>query len=220
MAMKHKAKLLIVLTALSTAMLSCLKDSNTTILLNDPQYIPPITEYLPMDLLDLFGEKNVNFGDQPPIINLEFKSLHEYTATNLQPPFSPQPGQPSPITHYHKISNHYLQIADYYCMSSEETYCKEISPIYLMGNGNDFTAYFYESPQTDGRPEHAVLFSGTLTSEGIKNFKYGYKILKYNDSIVPLTVWPANSVFIFKDCDGLAEISNWFHDDLIDPQNP
>ena len=198
---------------------SCLKEGDKTILVNDPQDIPFITEYLPEDLLNMFGEENVHFGDQPPIVNMEFKSKHQYVATNLQPPYAPQSGQLSPIMHYHKINQQYLQIADYISMTSEETYCKVISPVYLTGYGNDFTVYYHEAPQTDGHPEHAVLFSGTLTGSGVKDLMYGYKILKYNDSIVPPTVYPANSIFIFKDHDGLAERCTWFNDSLINPQN-
>ena len=167
----------------------------------------------------MFGEEHVFFGDQPPVVDLEFKSMHQYVATNLQPPFAPQPGQLSPITHYHKINQQYLQIADYISMTSEETYCKVISPVYLTGRGNDFTVYYHETPQTDGHPEHAVLLSGTLTANGIRNLMYGYKILKYNDSIVPPTVYPANSIFIFKDYDGLAEECIWYNESLVNPQN-
>jgi len=198
---------------------SCLKEGDKTILVNDPQDIPFITDYLPEDLLNLFGEENVFFGDQPPKVDMEFESLHQYVATNLQPPFAPQSGQLSPITHYHKINQQYLQIADYISMTSEETYCKVISPVYLTGRGNDFTVYYHETPQTDGHPEHAVLFSGTVTNNGVKNLRYGYKILKYNDSIVPQTVYPANSIFIFKDYDGIAEACNWYSDSLVNPQN-
>lgn len=198
---------------------SCLKEGDKTILVNDPQDIPFITDYLPEDLLNMFGEEHVFFGDQPPVVDLEFKSMHQYVATNLQPPFAPQPGQLSPITHYHKINQQYLQIADYISMTSEETYCKVISPIYLTGRGNDFTVYYHETPQTDGHPEHAVLLSGTLTANGIRNLMYGYKILKYNDSIVPPTVYPANSIFIFKDYDGLAEECIWYNESLVNPQN-
>lgn len=198
---------------------SCLKEGDKTILVNDPQDIPFITDYLPEDLLNLFGEENVFFGDQPPKVDMEFESLHQYVATNLQPPFAPQSGQLSPITHYHKINQQYLQIADYFSMTSEETYCKVISPVYLTGRGNDFTVYYHETPQTDGHPEHAVLFSGTVTNNGVKNLRYGYKILKYNDSIVPQTVYPANSIFIFKDYDGIAEACHWYNDSLVNPQN-
>lgn len=198
---------------------SCLKEGDKTILVNDPQDIPFITDYLPEDLLNMFGEEHVFFGDQPPVVDLEFKSMHQYVATNLQPPFAPQPGQLSPITHYHKINQQYLQIADYISMTSEETYCKVISPVYLTGRGNDFTVYYHETPQTDGHPKHAVLLSGTLTANGIRNLMYGYKILKYNDSIVPPTVYPANSIFIFKDYDGLAEECIWYNESLVNPQN-
>lgn len=206
-------------TLLCLTMSSCLKEGDKTILVNDPQIIPFITEYLPEDLLNLFGEENVYFGDQPPVVDMEFKSMHQYAATNLQPPFAPQVGQLSPITHYHKINQQYLQIADYISMTSEETYCKVISPVYMTGRGNDFTVYYHEAPQMDGHPEHAVLFSGTLTNNGVKNLRYGYKILKYNDSIVPQTVYPANSIFVFKDYDGMAEACTWYNDSLVTPQN-
>jgi len=213
-------KPLVLMVLVALVLPSCLKEGDKTILVNDPQDIPFITEYLPEDLLGLFGEEHVFFGDQPPVVDMEFKSMHEYVATNLQPPFAPQAGQLSPVTHYHKINQQYLQMAEYISMTAEETYCKMISPVYLTGRGNDFTVYYHEAPQTEGHPEHAVLFSGTLTDNGVKNMMYGYKILRYNDSIVPPTVYPVNSIFIFKDHDGLAERCVWYNDSLVNPQNP
>ena len=196
---------------------SCLKEGdNSSILLNDPQDIPLITEYLPADLLQMYGEENVNFGDQPPVVDMEFMSNHEYVATSLEPPFAPPVGTITPIMHYHKINQHYLQIADYYSMSSEETTCHLLSPTYLTGYGNYFTAYYFEEPDTDAKPVHAVLFSGQLTSAGIRDFMYGYKIVRYNDSIVPPTVYPVNSIFVFKDHDGLAEKVTWFNESLLE----
>ena len=212
---KHLLLTVLVLLAIP----SCLKEGDKTILVNDPQDIPFITDYLPEDLLNLFGEEFVYFGDQPPVIDMEFKSLHQYVATNLQPPFAPPVGTQSPIKHYHKINQQYLQIADYISMTSEESTSKVISPVYVTGRDNDFTVYFHEVQQTEGHPEHAVLFSGTLTTAGVRNFRYGYKIVKYNDSIVPPTVYPANSIFIFKNHDGMAEAYNWYNDSLVDPQN-
>ena len=212
---KHLLLTVLVLLAIP----SCLKEGDKTILVNDPQDIPFITDYLPEDLLNLFGEEFVYFGDQPPVIDMEFKSLHQYVATNLQPPFAPPVGTQSPVKHYHKINQQYLQIADYISMTSEESTCKVISPVYVTGRDNNFTVYFHEVQQTEGHPEHAVLFSGTLTTAGVVNFRYGYKIVKYNDSIVPPTVYPSNSIFIFKDHDGMAEACNWYDDSLVDPQN-
>lgn len=204
----------------SLAFSSCLKEGDgSSILLNDPQEIPLITGFLPEDLLTMFGEANVNFGDQPPIVDMEFVSNHEYVATNLKPPFAPPVGTISPIKHYHKIRQQYLQIADYYSMSSEESLCHLLSPVYLTGYGQKFTVYYFEEPHTDGSPVHAALFSGELTNAGVRNFMYGYKIVRYNDSIVPPTVYPVNSIFIFKDHDGLAEKNTWFDESLLEPQN-
>ena len=64
----HKTAL-VFSTLLCLTMSSCLKEGDKTILVNDPQIIPFITEYLPEDLLNLFGEENVYFGDQPPVVN-------------------------------------------------------------------------------------------------------------------------------------------------------
>lgn len=216
---KHRSKgLLTFALLLLTSLSSCLKEGDSSsILLNDPQDIPLITEYLPEDLLQMFGEDNVHFGDQPPVMGLEFVSNHEYVALSLEPPFAPPVGTISPIKHYHKFNQHYLQTADYYSMSSEETYCHLMSPVYLTGHDDCFTAYYYEEPNTTGKPVHAALFSGRLTSAGVRDFMYGYKIIRYNDSIVPPTVYPANSVFIFKDHDGLAEKVTWFDESLLEP---
>ena len=223
MKMEHlgKRKYVLILSLLSMmALSSCIKEGDhSSILFNDPQDIPFITDYLPDDLLEMFGEEHVCFGDQPPVVDLEFVSNHEYVATSLQPPFAPPVGTISPIKHYHKINQQYLQIADYYSMSSEETQCHLLSPVYLTGSGKKFTAYYFEEPNTDGSPVHAALFSGELTNTGIRNFMYGYKIVRYNDSIVPPTVYPVNSIFIFKDHDGLAEKQDWFNESLLEPQN-
>ena len=215
---RQKRGLIAVVLLVMMVFTSCLKEGDhSSILLNDPQEVPLITDYLPQDLLEMFGEGNVNFGDQPPVIDMEFVSNHEYVATSLQPPFAPPVGTITPIKHYHKISQQYMQIADYYSMSSEETSCHYLSPIYLTGYGNRFTAYYFEEPDTDAKPVHAVLFSGQVTSAGIRDFMYGYKIVRYNDSIVPPTVYPVNSIFIFKDHDGLAEKEIWFNESLLEP---
>lgn len=219
MAMKRNLlNRVVVMIAVMLSLTSCLKEGNTTVLVNDPQEIPFITDYLPEDLLELFGEENVHFGDQPPVVDLEFKSQHEFVATNLQPPYAPQIGGLSPITYYHKLRQQYLQVADYISMNSEETRCRLVSPVYLTGSDDAFTVYYYETTQTEGSPEHAVLMSGTLTPNGIKNFRYGYKIMRYNDSVVSPLAYPANSIFIFKDWDGVAEAFSWFDDTLFNPQ--
>ena len=219
--MKHgswKRKSLVMLaTLVLSGFNSCLKeDGNSSILFNDPQDIPFITEYLPMDLLQLFGEENIHFGDRPFNVEMEFESRHRYVAVTTSAESHPAAGTTSPIAHYHKISRKYLQIADYYSMTQEEACCKLVSPVYLTGNDTAFTAYYFEQPATAGRPVHAVLFSGKKSEAGLKDFRYGYKIVRYTDSIVPPTVYPENTIFIFADSDGLAERHTWFDESLID----
>lgn len=198
---------------------SCVKDGDETVLINDPQDIPFITDFLPADLLALYGEENIYFGDVPPLVDLQFKSNHQYVATNLQPPYCPPIGSVTPVTHYHRLANQYLQIADYYSMSSEEQHCHFISPVYMTGHETAehhllFTAYYMEEPSTDGHPVHAVVLSGKFTPKGVENFMYGYKILRYNDSIVPTSVYPAESIFVFRDHDGLADTCTWYDNSL------
>lgn len=216
----HKTALVFNALSIFLALQSCLKEGDKTILVNDPQDIPYITDYLPQDLLELFGEENVFFGDQPPVVDMEFKSIHEYIAVSTSLGGHADIGTISPITHYHKICQQYLQIADYlsFSMAEEENFCKEIFPVYLTGYGNNFTVYYHESPQIYGSPEYAVLFSGILTDNGVKDFRYGFKILKYNDPIDDGT-YPVNSIFIFKDSDGLADTCHWYNNSLVNPQN-
>lgn len=198
---------------------SCMKEGDETILVNDPQDIPFITNYLPEDLWNMFGEENVHFGDQPPVVDMEFMSVHKYVAVAVDAPNHPQVGETSPVKYYHKFCQQYHQIASYYSMNSEDPNCKLITPVYMTGSGNDFTVYYFETLQTEGLPEQAVVMSGTVTDGGIKNFLYGYQIVKYNDSIYDENlVYPVNSIFVFKDADSLAERCNWYIDTIVNPQ--
>ncbi|MBR5652242.1 MAG: hypothetical protein IKW93_08535 [Bacteroidales bacterium] len=188
---------------------------NDTILVNDPQNIESITEYMPKDLLDYFGEENVNFGDYPPKIDYTFSSKHKYVFTNLNTPNAPQPGQISPVIRYHKFHNQYLAIADYVSTTSEQMHSypsnpnDSVSPVYIIGHDSFFTAYFYEESQAAGRPTWAIVISGKITDSGISNYRYGYQIMSYAESPPPENVYPEKSIFIFEDEDGLAEYTNW-----------
>jgi len=191
---------------------SCTKNDKSTIVYPDPQIIPFLTEYLPMDLLELFGEENVNFGDMPPKLDgLEFKSQHTYVATNLDTPYSPQPGQQTPVIHYHKFKRQYIAIAEYLSKSSEEIVTHDIYPVYIIGDQNAFTAYYYETTTTGGTPTHAVIMTGKIGDDGIKDYMYGYKIVRYNEE-KPENVYPEGTIFIFKDTDGISEYETWYDD--------
>lgn len=189
---------------------SCLKEADETILVNDPQRIPFITDdRWPSELLELFGEENVNFGDTPPRLECEFKSNHQYVATNLPDGESPSIGSITPVIHYHKFCNPYLQICKYHSMNSGENTEHIIDTVYIIGYEKKFTAYYLETWTTIGRPTLAVVMSGELADEGIVNYGYGYQIVSYADDHIPATVYPINSVFIFQDPDHLSEYSPW-----------
>ena len=53
---------------------SCLKDEPETTFFYGHQQIPNINEYMPMRLLEAFGNENLHFGDTPPLMENAFLS--------------------------------------------------------------------------------------------------------------------------------------------------
>jgi hypothetical protein len=81
--------------------------------------------------------------------------------------------------------------------------------VYIIGNGNNFTAYFISSGISSNiSTEEAILISGTLTSSGIKDVYYAIVMLDkgYDPDN---TLMGMDEYRIFKDEDGLAENSTW-----------
>lgn len=190
---------------------SCLKKGDETILVHDPQKIPFITdERWSSELRELFGEEYVNFGDLPPHLDCEFVSNHKYTATNLPEGQSPSIGSTTPIVHYHKFDDQYLQICHYHNMNSGENVVHNIEDAYITGHDNKFTIYCIEQLSTGGAPTLAVIMSGELSEDGIINYRYGYQIIDYTDEMIPTNVYPLNTVFVFQDPDGLSEYVQWY----------
>lgn len=210
--MKLRRFLPLLLCVLSIVLLpSCLKEGNDTILVHDPQKIPFITDdRWPAELLELFGEEHVHFGDLPPTLDCEFKSQHKYVATNLPYGQSPAIGSYTPIIHYHKFCNQYLQICEYYSMNSGENVLHKIDNAYITGHDNKFTVYYLETLSTGGTPTLAVILSGELTTNGIANYRYGYAIINYADDEIPHNVYPLNSIFIFEDPNNPSAYAQWY----------
>ena len=207
------AGIAIVITFLSL-LVSCLKEGDETLLVHDPQIVPFITDtnLWPYDLLTLFGEEYVNFGDDPPSMDFAFKlERQQYATTNLDASESPTIGSFSPIPHLHKFRNQYLQMCQYaheMTVGPNNKVINRIDTVFLMGSGSRFTAYFHEYYQTAGSPVHAVILSGTLIdSTAVTDYRYGYKIISYADEHVPSNAYPQNSIFIFQSTDTLAIIT-------------
>lgn len=190
---------------------SCLKEGKETILVHDPQIIPFITdERWSPELRELFGEEHVNFGDIPPQLDCEFVSNHQYAATNLPYGESPSIGSMTPVVHYHKFDNQYLQICQYHSMNSGENVQHVIDTAYVTGHDNKFTVYYLETLSTGGTPTLAVIISGELSDKGVVNYRYGYQIINYADEEIPTNVYPLNAIFVFQDPDGLSEYVQWY----------
>ena len=195
-----------------TLLPSCLREGDGTILVHDPQRIPFITDdRWPHELLELFGEENVNFGDTPPLVDTicGFVSKHRYAATNLPEGESPAIGSVTPVLHYHRFNNQYLQICEYQGMNSSDGVRHVIDTAYVTGHDSLFTAYWLEAWTTGGSPILAVVLSGTLARQGVADYRYGYQIVGYADEDIPYNVYPIGSVFVFQDPDGLSEYIQW-----------
>ena len=79
----------------------------------------------------------------------------------------------------------------------------------ISGSGNNFTVFFYTTTNYRGASDKRLTaFSGTLTSNGIKDLRWAWIVTeKSND---PDGLLPAEGVYrIFKDGDGLAEPAVW-----------
>jgi hypothetical protein len=80
----------------------------------------------------------------------------------------------------------------------------------VVGKGNDFTAYFISEGTSLGvRVKQSTIISGTLTPNGIENYRYSFVMLEKGPDPDNLIV-PVETYRIFKDGDDLAEISEWY----------
>jgi hypothetical protein len=79
----------------------------------------------------------------------------------------------------------------------------------VVGKDKDFTTYFVGTGVAYGiYVKQSILISGTMTSEGIRDYRYAFIMLEKgpdpNNRLVPV-----NSYRIIKDSDGLAARNNW-----------
>ena len=80
---------------------------------------------------------------------------------------------------------------------------------FVSGSGNNFTAYFNTTGQSEGISyKTALVISGTKSSSGIKNIRYAFVMVdKGND---PKPTLMAKGVYrVFKDGDELASTATW-----------
>ena len=112
--------------------------------------------------------------------------------------------------YYVKFSNHDIanNTITYQGMSKGGTADAGIGGM-ISGSGNNFTVFFYSTTNYRGASDKRLTaFSGTLTSNGIKDLRWAWIVTEKSDD--PDHLLPAEGVYrIFKDGDGLAESAVW-----------
>jgi len=80
----------------------------------------------------------------------------------------------------------------------------------IIGNSNYFTAYFVATGVSrDISTKQSTVISGTMTSEGIKDYYYTFIMLEKGPDPDNKLV-PVNTFRVFKDGNGLASKYTWF----------
>ena len=98
----------------------------------------------------------------------------------------------------------------------EDSYASS-DEVAIIGNGNDFTAYFISSGKSSGISyKAATLISGTWSGSGIKNLYYAFVMVDKGDD--PNFILMGKDEFrVFTDGNGLAENSTWSKSAQINP---
>lgn len=198
-----KLKLIIVILALSLGLYCCDREA-IDFDFSDPQEVEKVSTTLQNndDLIGHFGEENIHFGPVPPTLEgLSFKVTgmdFDYCERYI---FGPNEGDPDILSHadpptyeaavYHHHFFHHVQGIARHRLKSigphGDVYTKENDTVFVIGSGNDFTAYYIEKvyEEGSGNPTNAILISGTLEYDsqgkilGVKNYRIGKKILDY-----------------------------------------
>ena len=90
----------------------------------------------------------------------------------------------------------------------------EASEVYVVGSGNNFSAYFIsnsirhdDAGNVTSTCKLSTVFSGTVTENGIENFRFAFVMLEKDDPNYELM--DVNEYRVFKDGDGLAIRYDW-----------
>lgn len=208
---------LLVLTTITLIFSGCLYDGGETIVLpiNDinPELEIVSSEAIPSEIRSQFTNyMTIHEGSNPPIITgyylldpvkLVYTSDGDY-----------EPGEVFADIYIYFGAQNKWQIDEY--KDKQSGSIGTAKDVVIVGSGKDFTAYYivenYLDYDNDGSNESyaktSVLFSGTLTQDGIEDAQYAFILL---EAIDPLNeIMSENEFRIFKDGDGLASTcSSW-----------
>ena len=171
----------------------------------DPQEVQWVEDIVDDDLMQAFGEEDIHFGHTPPNLDgisfilegLVYDSLIRYRrvinpltgVTTIEPSYSSGGGYEN-ATYKHHFYDQVGTIAyqRFYrkAHNQPETEPSTIHPTYVIGSGNDFSAYYRIktiSPE-EADPIWAYLVSATIVDDPatgnryITNYKLGKKIIE------------------------------------------
>lgn len=210
-------KHLLVLTTITLIFSGCLYDGGETIVLpiNDinPELEIVSSEAIPSEIRSQFTNyMTIHEGSNPPIITgyylLDPVKL-VYTSDGYY-----EPGEVFADMYIYFGEQNKWKIDEYKEKQSGDI--GTAKDVVVVGSGKDFTAYYiveeYLDCDNDGSNEtyakQSVLFSGTLTQDGIKDAQYAFVLLEAIDPHDK--IMEENEFRIFKDGDGLASTcSSW-----------
>ena len=184
---------------------SCQNKGDETLVLEELEEFVPIEEVIPPDLLAKLEEQMPIYdGSTPPdvsgayLVNSPSIIYSTLTGDKYGDKYADET-----FRFYSMNANHVIKYES--MQATLKSYSGKVS---VSGSGNQFTAYFtLESYKAESTSKMATVLSGTLTSEGIQDYRYAFLMLEKTD---PKDEWvDVNTIRIFKDIDGIARKTAW-----------
>ncbi len=187
----------------------CLKEGSETIVyLGYENYIPPIEDVIPQELLKVYSDSigEIPRGYIPPNVEGSFviNPKHRMLSNNLisWPLEVIEPDLTFSISNQHNgvIVN----------LNFSEATTTPSDSVYIMGHDEYFTIYYREIKEfvDEGFTTvvtRGMILTGEIHQEGIRNLRYADIIIDvYDDSNGLIVQYPAGQYFIYKDGDELS----------------
>ena len=187
-----------------TVLASCTKNDATTIVPVGPEsYIDSITSVVTdAAFWNDFGR--INEGAIPPKIEGAFSvSPRKRVGTNVE-------GVPIDIDELDAILSFNRQHNGLVTMALNDATNALTDTVFVMGSGDDFTAYCIEEKSFEVlsyqvETKRGIIVKGTMTEAGIVNLRLATIVLDSRSIPEGAPLQEVGSYFIYKDGDGLAE---------------
>lgn len=199
------------------SMTSCKKDPNPTPT-PAPDPIITIVDSIPASILprEIYGEVssriNIHSGNTPPDISGQYLSQpHALLYESYNQSYDPDDSTVFYSDRYVAFTFSEATGMDFYGKQWDTDNNKwieeHVSKMKITGEGDNFCCFYVIEGQPHGfYLKQSTIFSGTLTPEGLKDFKVAV-IMVENDGDEELP--EKNSFRILGDFDGMAENNNW-----------